>query len=256
MRGFCNALGAVQKGGALARREHARHGERSVRIIVEERGRPTEPAQPPAENPRCAEGENVERGRRRRVRRERTDGGALVDSAKRRAERLISRTAVSLVADERMNEAYNRKARAGSVADRGPATISVPAKDLVGEAQAAHRVHARGKLHATHWHLEDLGSVCCVEHVGPLEEARERLAVLAVADEAEAGVRRNFARDAAHAAALAAKREVITSRRGDIPIIACHQRPATGGAKPGKERTARRMIAFRCAVDVPLAMNY
>src|SRR5215471_7631930 len=107
-----------------------------------------------------------------------------------------------------MNEADNRKARTGNVADRGPATISVPAKDLVGEAQAAHRVHARGKLHATRRHLEDLGSACCVEHVRPLEEARERLAV---PDEAEAGVRRNFARDAAHAPALAAKREVITS---------------------------------------------
>src|SRR5262252_2144125 len=108
-----------------------------------------------------------------------------------------------------MNEADNRKARAGSIADRGPATISVPAKDLVGEAQAAHRVHARGKLHATRRHLEDLGSACCVEHVRPLEEARERLAVLAVADEAEAGVRRNFGRDAAHTAALAAKRKVL-----------------------------------------------
>jgi hypothetical protein len=37
---------------------------------------------------------------------------------------------------------------------------------------------------------------------------RERLAVLAVADEAEAGGRRDAARDAAHAAAPAPKREV------------------------------------------------
>src|SRR6516162_4963924 len=129
-----------------------------------------------------------------------------------------------------MNEADNRKARAGSVADRGPATISVPAEDLVGEAQAAQSVHARSKLHATCWHLEDLCSARCVEHVRPLEEARERLAVLAVADEAEDGVRRNFARDTAHAATPAAQRKVMTSRRGDIAIIACHQRPATGGA--------------------------
>jgi hypothetical protein len=41
----------VQKGGALARREYARYGEQSVRMIVEEWGRPTEPAQPPAEDP-------------------------------------------------------------------------------------------------------------------------------------------------------------------------------------------------------------
>jgi len=40
---------------------------------------------------------------------------------------------VSLVAaDERMNEADKPEARAGSVADRGPATISEPAEDLTG----------------------------------------------------------------------------------------------------------------------------
>ena len=63
----------------------------------------------------------------------------------------------------------------------------------------------KAKLHAAGWHLEDVCPGRCVEHVRPLEEARERLAVLAVADEAKAGVRRNFARDAAHAAAPAAK---------------------------------------------------
>src|SRR5262249_8093158 len=62
---------------------------------------------------------------------------------------------------------------------------------------------------AARWHLEDVGSARCVEHVRPLEETRERLAVLAVADEAEAGVRHNFARDTAHATAPTAKREVI-----------------------------------------------
>ena len=108
-----------------------------------------------------------------------------------------------------MNEADNREARAGSIADRGSATISVPAEDLAGEAQAAHSVRARCKPHAARWHLEDVCPGRCVEHVRPLEEARERLAVLAVAEEAEAGVRRNFARDAAHAAAPAAKREVL-----------------------------------------------
>src|SRR5262249_14601299 len=161
------------------------------------------------------------------------------------------------VADERMNEADNRKARAGSIADRGSATISVPAEHLVGEAQAAHSVHARSKLHATRWHLEDLCSARRVEHVRPLEEARERLAVLAVADEAEAGVRRYFAGDAAHAATPAAQREVMTSRRGDIPIIACHQRPATGGAmlRQRVRGAPYRRIAFRCAVDVPLAIS-
>ena len=50
--------------------------------------------------------------------------------------------AISIVAHERMNEADNREARAGSVADRGPATISVAAEDLAGEAQAALSVGA------------------------------------------------------------------------------------------------------------------
>src|SRR5262249_60035622 len=111
-----------------------------------------------------------------------------------------------------MNEADNREARAGSVADWGPATISVPAEDLAGQAQAAHGVGARGKLHAARWHLEDVGSARCVEHVRPFEETRERLAVLAIADKTEASVRRNFPGDAAHAAAATAKREVLGVR--------------------------------------------
>jgi len=109
-----------------------------------------------------------------------------------------------------MNEADNREARAGrSIADRSSATISVPAEDLTGEAHAAHSVRACGKPHAARWHLENVCSARCVERIRPLKESRERLAVLAVADEAEAGVRRNFARDATHAAAPAAKREVL-----------------------------------------------
>jgi hypothetical protein len=48
----------------------------------------------------------------------------------------------------------------------------------------------------------------CVEHVRPLQEARERLAILAIANEAEASGRRNPARDAVHVAAPAPKREV------------------------------------------------
>jgi hypothetical protein len=99
--------------------------------------------------------------------------------------------AVSLVAHERMYEADNRKARPGSIAKRGPATIGIPAEDFAGETQATHRVRASGKLHATRWHLENVCSACCVEHVRPLEEARERLAILAIANEAEASGRRN-----------------------------------------------------------------
>jgi hypothetical protein len=84
-----------------------------------------------------------------------------------------------------MNETNNRETRTGRVADRGPATIGVPAKDLVAEVQATHGVRARGKLHAARRHLVDVCSACLVEHAQPLEEVRKRLAVAAAANEPE-----------------------------------------------------------------------
>ena len=119
-----------------------------------------------------------------------------------------------------MNGADNREARTGSVADRRPTTISVPTEDLAGELQATHSVLARSKLHATSWHLENVCSARCVERIRPPEEARERLAAPAVAEEAEAGVRRNFTRDAAHAPAPAAKCEFITAQ--EVPQEPSH----------------------------------
>src|SRR5262249_54776912 len=127
----------------------------------------------------------------------------------RRAEHLISCTAICIMVHERMNKANNRESRAGSIGDRGPATIRVPAENLAGEVQAAHGIGARGKLHAARWHMEDICSTRCIEHVPPIEEARKRLAILAVAHETEAGLRRNFVRDAAHVSAPAAKRELL-----------------------------------------------
>jgi hypothetical protein len=88
----------------------------------------------------------------------------------------------------------------------------VRAKDLAEEVQAPHSVRARIKLYAARWHLEDVCSAPGVEHVRPLEEVRERLAVLAVADGAKAGVRRNFVRAAAYVAAPAAKRELLRAQ--------------------------------------------
>jgi len=176
---------------------------------VEERVRSTEPAYPPAKKRWYAEGNEAERAWRRRVRRQRSEGGALEDSAKRCAEHLISGKAVSIVAHERMNEADNRKARPGSVGDWCPATLSIPAEDPAGEVQAAHGFGARGKLHAARRHMEDIRSARSIEHVQPLEKARKRLAVLAVADETEAGIWRNFGGDAAYIAALAAKGEIV-----------------------------------------------
>jgi hypothetical protein len=58
-------------------------------------------------------------------------------------------------------------------------------KTLVGEAQAAHGIRACDELHPGGRHLEDVRSAGRVEHVRPLEETRECLAVPAIADEAE-----------------------------------------------------------------------
>ena len=177
-------------------------------MIVEERVRSTEPAYPPAKKRWHSEGDEAQRARRRRVRRRRPDGGALEDSAKRCAEHLISGEATSIVAHERMNEADNRKARSRSVGDWCPATLSVPAEDPAGEVQAAHGVRASGKFYAARRHMEDIRSPRSIEHVRPLEKARKRLAVLAVADETEAGIWRNVVGDAAYVAAQAVKRDI------------------------------------------------
>ena len=65
--------------------------------------------------------------------------------------------------------------------------------------------------------MEDVRSARGVEHVRPIEKTRERLAILAVANEAEAAGWGDVACDAAHAAAPAPKRKVqrhieLTSR--------------------------------------------
>jgi hypothetical protein len=176
-------------------------------MIVEEWVRPTEPAHPPAEQRWHAEGNEAERARRRRVRRKRPDRGALEDSAKGRAEQLFPGAAAGI--HERMNESDDRKARTGSVADRGVATIRVPTEDLAGELQATHRLRACCQLHAACWHMEDIRPARRIEHVRSFEEARKRLAVLAIADETEPGVRCNFVCGATHLAAPATKRESI-----------------------------------------------
>src|SRR5262245_49049070 len=107
-----------------------------------------------------------------------------------------------------MNDTDSREARAGGgVRNGGSATIGVPAQDLVGEAQAPHGIRACGELHAPGRHLENVRSAGPVEHVPPPQEARERLAVLTVADETEPGGRGDIARNAAHVTAPAAKRK-------------------------------------------------
>ena len=174
---------------------------------IEERVRPAESAPPPAEQRRQAAGDEAERARRRRIWWKWSDRGVLEDPAKGRAKHLVAGAAIRIVVHEAMDDADDRKARAGRVGDRGPATLRVPAEDPAGKLQAADGVRARGKPHAPRRHMEDIRSTARIEHVRPSEETRERLAVVAVADEAEACVRRDVVRGAAHMAAPAAKRE-------------------------------------------------
>jgi hypothetical protein len=130
-------------------------------------------------------------------------------AAERWTQHRVSGTTVGLVVHEGMNHADDREAQpGGGIGNRGPAAIGVPAQDLVGEAQAPHGLRACGELHASGRHLEDVRSASRVEHVRSLEETREHLAVPAIANEAEAAGRGDVARDAAHAAAPATKREV------------------------------------------------
>jgi hypothetical protein len=62
--------------------------------------------------------------------------------------------------------------------------------------------------------VEDIGPASLIEHIRPSKEARERLAIPAVADETEAGVRRDIVCDAPHMAASATKRE--------MSLVLCH----------------------------------
>jgi hypothetical protein len=57
-------------------------------------------------------------------------------------------------------------------------------------------------------HLEDVRSARRVQHVRSVEKTRERLTVFAVTEEAEAVGWRDMARNSAHVAAPAPKREV------------------------------------------------
>src|SRR5262245_57058752 len=105
-----------------------------------------------------------------------------------------------------MNHSNDREVwPSGGIGNWGPATIGVPAEDFVGELQASQIVRACSELYAPGWHLEDVGSAGRVEHVCPIEEPRELLAVLAIANKAEAARRADVARYTAHVAALATK---------------------------------------------------
>jgi hypothetical protein len=83
-------------------REHARRGSRSVRAIVEERRRPAEPEQPPAEYLQCAPGERGHTGPRGKVRSQRNarlliagtdfDGDLIDRGPSQESIRLVKRT--------------------------------------------------------------------------------------------------------------------------------------------------------------------
>src|SRR5580704_1519363 len=117
-------LFVTSKRGALARREHARHGARSLRPIIEERRRPGEPAHPPAEHLWHAAGENAERRWSGRIPRERRCSRVFEKAAARRTECFVQGTAAGLAVHEGMNDADDGEMRpGGAVADRRPATF-------------------------------------------------------------------------------------------------------------------------------------
>jgi hypothetical protein len=88
-------------------------------------------------------------------------------------------------------------------------TIGIPAQDPAEGLQPAHRIGARSERHAAGRHMEDICAACLIEHVRPLKKARKRLAVGAVADKPQAGVRRNLVCNASHVAAQATTPEMI-----------------------------------------------
>jgi hypothetical protein len=222
------------KGGALTRCEHARHGERRAREIVKERIWLTEPAPPPAEKLCRAADENAERWQRRRIRRQRSGGGVFTNAAERRAEHLAAAPAIALM----VNEGNHREARAGGgVGDRRPATIGVPAQDLgfVTQTQASYGVDARGDLHAARRHLKDVRSARGVEHVPPLEQARECLS------DTEAGGRGGSAMPP-----IGAWVEPTSPARSGRPDDNLHE--TTGGAsRPGMDFPGFALLNSGCA---------
>ena len=122
---------------------------------------------------------------------------------------------ICLVIHKRMDKTDERKARPGRITDRGMATIGIPTIDAIGgEAHATHRVSTGSKLYAANWHLEDVGSARVVKHVRPFEKTRKRLAVLAVADEAQACGRPRHVCDTAQVATSAAQRNLCGHVRG------------------------------------------
>jgi hypothetical protein len=71
-------------------------------------------------------------------------------------------------------------------------------------------------------HLHDVGAAVRVEHVVALEESRERLAVLAVAQRVVARVRCDAGHDAVHFAAPATQRKVRHARQASMlhsPVV-------------------------------------
>jgi hypothetical protein len=133
----------------------------------------------------------------------------------------------------------------GRVGNRRPATFAVPAQDLAERHRHRSASRARCESYARGRQLEDVGPTGVVEHIRPIEEARECLAIPAIADEAEAGGWRDVAGKAAHPAALASKRKVqrhawLTSRRRSSPFGPGHAAACLIGAGGrNRKRTAR-----------------
>ena len=140
------------------------------------------------------------RARRRRAGRE-----AAHREVRRRAERRVSRRRIH----ERAAEPDERNARAHRVADGRAAAAGVEARHpFLHEAHAAELFRALRDAEPPRRHLEDGGAARGIEHVRPLEKLRERSAVIAIADDVRAGLRRRVDRLPAHLPTAASERNV------------------------------------------------
>jgi hypothetical protein len=129
-----------------------------------------------------------------------------VDAAEEWTQQCVTGTTYGVVVREGMDHANDGEVRARSgVGDWGLATIGVPAHDLVGESKTPQGIHTGDEPHPCRRQLEDVGPTGRVKHILSLKEMRERLAVLAIANEAKACRRGHVTRDAAQASAATSK---------------------------------------------------
>src|SRR5262249_51517827 len=110
-------------------------------------------------------------------------GVAAVNAADRRAQQGVGRRSV---APERLRrKAHKRDRRADHVAERRPAAARIPSVEaLWRQAQPDDALLAADELQGCRGDLNDVGAAVGIEEVGAPEVVEERLAIVAIADDA------------------------------------------------------------------------